>query len=165
MIFIIEAIVLCIIFTLAIIPVCKNPLIGIHDYPPAIIERVKSLGLITDDQIPHSKVVITKKISAALLISILLGFIVYKFNGADNFITGAIISYLLWFIVDWYDALVIDIAWFCHNKKFIIPGTEDMVKDYHDYMFHIKGSVKGMLYGIPVCLLVGLLVQLFVILK
>ena len=41
-----------------------------------------------------------------------------------------------------------------------IPGTEDM-KEYKDYWFHIKGSIRGSLIGIPACVLIGLLIILF----
>lgn len=49
------------------------------------------------------------------------------------------------------------ISWFCHDKHFIIPGTEDMIKDYHDYWFHIKGGFIGMLLAIPAALVAGLI--------
>jgi len=156
MIFIVEAMFLCVLFTLALIGVAKEPLSGIHNYPPAIIERVKELGLITDNQLPESKKILFKKLTAAVMIAVILGVIVYVVNGADTFEEGFLISYGLWCIVDWYDAFVIDILWFCHDKRFVIKGTEDMVKDYHDYWFHIRGSLMGMFIGLPVCQMVGL---------
>ena len=57
------------------------------------------------------------------------------------------ISYGLWLIVDWYDAIVIDILWLCHSKTYILPGTEDMTEAYHDYGYHVKASCVGMLIG------------------
>lgn len=42
-------------------------------------------------------------------------------------------AYALWCVVNWFDAFVLDCIWFCHDKHFVIPGTEDMVADYHDY--------------------------------
>ena len=63
-------------------------------------------------------------------------------------------------IVDWYDCFVIDWIWVCHSKKLIIPGTEDLMDSYKDYRFHFIASLKGMLIGLPVCLLAGVLVQL-----
>ena len=56
--------------------------------------------------------------------------------------------------MNWYDAFVIDCLWACHDRRVRIPGTEDM-KEYQDYWFHIKGSLKGQLLGLPVALLVG----------
>ena len=46
MIILIESLLLCFLFTLIIVPmVLKNPLSQIYNYPPAIIERVKELGI------------------------------------------------------------------------------------------------------------------------
>ena len=67
-------------------------------------------------------------------------------------------SYVIWLVICWFDALVVDCGWFCHSPKVRIPGTEDM-KEYHDYLFHIRQSLIGTLLGLPVCLLVGLFVQ------
>ncbi len=58
------------------------------------------------------------------------------------------ITYIIWTIVDWYDAIVIDWIWFCLDPRFVIPGTEDMTKTYHDYWFHTKASLRNMLIGL-----------------
>ena len=60
------------------------------------------------------------------MIGIILGAIVYFVNGSRSFLNGFLISYGLWLIVDWYDAIVIDILWLCHSKVWILPGTEDL---------------------------------------
>ena len=60
---------------------------------------------------------------------------------------GFIESYLIWLIIDWYDALILDCIWFCHSRKVRILGTEEM-KEYKDYRFHIKQSCIGMLLGL-----------------
>lgn len=83
----------------------------------------------------------------------------YFVNDADTFGKAFAISYGIWTIVDWYDAIVLDIGWFCHSKKVRIPGTEDMVKDYQDYWFHVKASCVGMLLGLPTCLIAGFVSQ------
>ena len=44
------------------------------------------------------------------------------------------------------------------DKHCVIKGTEDMEKDYHDYWFHIRGSLIGMLLAIPSALIAGLIV-------
>ena len=66
-------------------------------------------------------------------------------------------------VVDWYDALVIDCLWFCHSKRFVISGTEDMTAAYHDYGFHIRQSCIGIFIGLPVCLLTGGLTALLAV--
>ncbi|MBQ8280274.1 MAG: hypothetical protein IJZ23_10565 [Roseburia sp.] len=159
MVIFIESIIGCILFTIPIFILSKNPIEGIHDYPPAIIAKVKEKGIIDDTQVPGSKKVIVKKSLFALIIVFICAVVVYYINGARGFLQGFGYTYLLWTIVDWYDAIIIDCLWFCHDKRFVIPGTEGM-KEYKDYWFHIKGSVKGMLIGLPVALLVGVMVAL-----
>ena len=56
------------------------------------------------------------------------------------------------------DELGLDCIWFCHDKHFVIPGTEDMTDAYHDYWFHVKGALIGMALGIPAALTAGIVV-------
>ena len=58
------------------------------------------------------------------------------------------------------DRLLIDDYWVVHTGAWIIPGTEDMTAAYHDYWFHIKGALIGMLLGIPAALVAGGIVTL-----
>jgi hypothetical protein len=55
--------------------------------------------------------------------------------------------------------VVMDIIWFCHDKRFVFKGTEDMIDEYHNYFFHIKGSLIGEVIGIVVCLIAALIVS------
>lgn len=161
MILLIECLVAISLFTVIVMPVAlKNPLYIVGDYPPAIIKRCVELKIIPERKTKFTKKEIIKKLIAFVLISAILAFVVYKFNGADTFLKGFIDSYVIWLAVAWYDALVLDIIFFCNLKRFRIPGTEDM-KEYKDYWFHIKGSIRGSLIGIPACALIGLFVMLF----
>ena len=81
-------------------------------------------------------------------------------NGYNTFLDGFKYSFIIWSIINWYDAIVLDCMWFCHSKQFIIKGTEDMVEEYHNYWFHIKGSIIGEIIGLFVCLIVGVIVTL-----
>lgn len=154
--FLIECIIGCIIFTvIVILPMLENPLVQIHNYPPNIVAKVKELGLIKDNQEPHSKTVIIKKLIAGIVIVFIFGFVVHTINGADSFLSGFMYSYLIWTIINWYDFFILDVLLFCHIKRFRIKGTENM-KEYHDYLFHLYGSLKGMIIGLPICVLVGL---------
>ena len=161
MIIFIECVILSVLFTIPLLIMSKDPLRGIDNYPPAIIRRVQEMGLIDDTQLPRSKKVIARKLIAALVIVIICSLVIYFVNGARTFWESFGITYLIWTAVDWYDAVVIDWIWFCHSPRFVIPGTEDMVKDYHDYWFHAKGSLKGMIIGLPAALVVGGLAALF----
>lgn len=160
MIFVVEAVVACIVFTIIILASMKNPINQIYSYPPNIIGRVIELGLIEDKETPDRLGVIKKKWPAIIVFGVLLGLFVYFVNDADSFIKAFGVSYGVWLIVDWYDAIMLDIIWFCHSKRVRIPGTEDMVSDYKDYWFHIRSSMIGMLLGLPACLIAGLVCQI-----
>ena len=158
--FLMEAVVLCALFHLGVwTQVRQVPVRRVYSYAPAFVERYIELGKIPDKKNPGTLERVRKKWPAAIVIGILLGAIVYFVNGSRSFLNGFLVSYGLWLIVDWYDAIVIDILWLCHSKTYILPGTEDMTEDYHDYGYHVKASCVGMLIGLPVCLLIGLVVQ------
>lgn len=161
MILIIECIISCFLFTIIAGGMTYfSPLSMIRDYPPAIQKKVKELGLVTDEKKSFTIKYIIRKILAIIIFGLVLAFIVYKFNGADTFLKGFAYSYLLFCVVDWWDAIVMDCLWFCHSKKVIIPGTEGM-KEYKDYWFHIKGGLKGMLIGLLICALAGGFIEIF----
>ena len=158
--FLIEAIVLCVLFHLGVLlQVRKEPAERVYGYPPAIVERYIQLGKILDKKNPSTLERVKKKWPAAIVLGMILGAVVYFVNGSRSFLNGFLVSYGLWLIVDWYDAIVIDILWLCHSKAYILPGTEDMTAAYHDYGYHVKSTCVGMLIGLPVCLVIGLVVQ------
>lgn len=160
MIFWIEAAILCLFFTGMVVPsALKRPLNWVSDYPPAIQKRVAELGLLPERQKGTPPAFFARKFIAALLAAVLLALVLIFLNGAESFREGFLLSYGLWLVVDWYDALVLDCLWFCHSRRVVIPGTEDMTEAYHDYGFHVKMSMIGMVLGLPVCLLSGLIVQ------
>ncbi len=107
-----------------------------------------------------SKRVILRKLFTTILFLIAFVIIIYKFNRARTFAKGFLISYGIWNVIDWYDAFILDCLYFCHNKRFIIPETEDLIDSYHDYMFHIKGSLKGMIIGFPICIIIGIIIKM-----
>ena len=94
---------------------------------------------------------------AVVVFIVLFALIIKKVNKANTFLEGFTISYIIWLIIAWYDALIVDCLWFCHSKKVRIPGTEDM-KEYQDYGFHIRQSLIGSLIGLPACLAIGAIV-------
>ena len=161
MILFIECIIAIVLFTVIVIPVALiNPKYIVGDYPPEIIKRCVELKIIPKRKTRFTKKEIIKKVVASILFVSLLAYIVYRFNDANTFVSGFINSYIIWLAVCWYDALILDCIFFCNVKRFRIPGTENM-KEYRDYLFHIKGSIKGSIIGIPACMLVGLLVSMF----
>ena len=160
MTFFIESLIACGFFTLFVYLMSKNPIKSVFNYPPAIIERCDQLGLVDASNRPGGMAFYAKKICAMMMFGILLGLLVRYVNGCETFLCGALTAYALWVVVNWFDALVLDCLWFCHDKRFVILGTEDMTDAYHDYWFHIKGALIGMLLGIPAALVAGFVVML-----
>ena len=157
MIFFIESLTACALFSLFVFLMSRDPVKIIFDYPPAIIERCDKLGLVDAGNKPGGTVFYVRKITAMAVFGVLLGLLVRYVNGCSTFWCGALTAYALWCVVNWFDALVLDCLWFCHDKHFVIPGTEDLKEAYHDYWFHIKGALIGMILGIPAALVAGIL--------
>lgn len=158
MILIIESIALCILFTIMVYIMSRNPIKTLYNYPPKIQERVKTLDEYKD-KIPTQKNKVFAKSVASILIIAIISLILRYVNGYRTFIEGFGYGFLLWTIVNIYDAVVMDIIWFCHDPYFVFKGTEDMVDEYHNYWFHIKGSLIGEVLSLVICAIVGLVIQ------
>ena len=160
MTFLIESFIACAVFTLFVFLMSRDPIKTIFNYPSAIIERCDQLGLVDASNKPGGAAFYAKKITAMVIFGVLLGLLVRYVNGCTSFWCGALTAYALWCVVNWFDAFVLDCIWFGHDKHFVSPGTEDMVADYHDYWFHIRGGFIGMLLAIPAALVAGVIVIL-----
>ena len=158
MVLVMEAIVLCIIFSGMVYIMSQDPLKTLYNYPPKIQERVKSLEMYKD-KIPTTQKKVAVKVIFSIMVIVVISLILRFVNGYTTFIEGFGYGFLLWTIVNIYDAVVIDICWFCQNPRFVFEGTEDMVAEYHDYWFHIKESLKGEVIALGVCIVVGLIIQ------
>ena len=154
----IESVVLCLIFTLMVYLMSRDPIKTIYNYPPKIQERVKSLEEYKD-KIPTEENKIGTKLLACVLFLAILSFVLKYVNGCDTFMEAFGFGFLLWTVVNLYDAIVLDIIWFCHDKHFVIKGTEDMAEEYHNYAFHLKGFLVGEGLALMICALAGLVVQ------
>ena len=158
MIIVIESIALCVLFTIMVYIMSREPIKTLYNYPPKIQERVKTLEEYKD-KIPTQKNKIFAKSLASILIIVIISLILRYVNGYTTFIEGFGYGFLLWTIVNIYDAVVMDIIWFCHDPYFVFKGTEDMVDEYHNYWFHIKGSLIGEVLALVICAIVGLVIQ------
>ena len=158
MIIVIESIILCVLFTIMVYVVSREPIKTLYNYPPKIQERVKSLDEYKE-KIPSTENKIGAKIIASILFLIIICIVLRYINGYTTFIESFKYGFLLWTIVNLYDAIVLDIIWFCHDKHFVFKGTEDMVEEYHNYWFHIKGFFIGEILALVICTLAGLIIQ------
>jgi hypothetical protein len=158
MILAIESVALCLLFTLIVVGMSREPIKQLYNYPPKIQERVRSLPAY-EGKIPTRKNKLAAKLTASVLFIVILSLILRYLNGCTSFLQAFGTGFLLWTIVNLWDAIVLDILWFCHDPHFVLKGTEDMVSDYHDYWFHIKGFFIGEGLALAVCAIAGLIVQ------
>ncbi|MBR5342167.1 MAG: hypothetical protein IK151_09645 [Erysipelotrichaceae bacterium] len=153
----IEILALCAAFTVMVYVMSRDPIKTVYNYPPKIQERVSSLDMYKD-KIPTQENKIITKLTACVIFTIVCALILRYVNGCKTFTEALKTGFILWTCVNLYDVVIMDIIWFCHDPHFVLPGTEDMVEDYHDYLFHIKGGFIGELIGMAVCVLASLIV-------
>ena len=154
---VIETAVLCILFTVFVHVISREPIKTLYNYPPKIQERVRSLEMYKD-QIPTENNKIAAKLTASVLMIVIISLVMKFVNGYDTFLDSFICSFIIWSIINWYDAIVLDCLWFYHSTQFVFEGTEDMVDEYHNYWFHVKGALLGELIGLFVCIVSGIIV-------
>ena len=160
MILFIECVISCAVFTLIILPsLYKDPIKHIMSYPKEIIERVENLPQYKDVIKVEKKRHLSIKLISVLIFAIVLAVVAY-YSGAKNFKSAYIHVFILFFVVNIYDMIVLDIGLFCHSKRTRIPGTEDMDKEYKNPWHHIKGAVIGIVIGTIVALLSGAIVHI-----
>ena len=149
---IIEAVILTIAFTaMILIPLVKNPVWWIHDYPKDIQEEYFK----THERVPaefFSPTVLMKK-GMALLVALALLLGVVKWAGAYDFWSAFAVGYGIWLLIDWYDCFILDWVIFANLKAVRLPGTEHMDKAYHQKCYHFIQSLWGMLIGLIPCLM------------
>ena len=135
----------------------KNPVAGIHNYPPEIQEEYfKTHPRI--EAAPTSKRTILIKSSALLLFAAILtaGAVI---AGAQSFWEGFLFAAGLFVVVLAWDTFFLDWVLFARLRMFRLPGTEHMDKAYAQKWFHLRGALfPGLLYGTVTGLIVGLLV-------
>jgi len=128
-------------------------------YPKEIRDRVENLPQYKDVIKVEEKRHLSVKLIAVLIFAIVLAVVAY-YSGAKNFKSAYIHVFILFFVVNIYDMIVLDIGLFCHSKRTRIPGTEDMDKEYKNPWHHIKGAGIGIIIGTIVALLSGAIVHI-----
>ena len=158
MIFLIESLMACVLFTLLIKLISHNRQeVFTNDYPPVVADKLRQLGLIAEKP-PAKKKDIIRKLTAMIVFALLFALLMRYVNGIETFGEAALTVYGLWLVVDWYDFLVMDILLAPFDKFYQKSGVSAL--DKSAVWFHFKGSLRGMILGIFCALLVGLIVPL-----
>ena len=158
MIFLIECIAACVLFTVALEIACAGRReVFVNDYPPIVTDRLRELHVVAEKP-PAKKSDIIRKLVACIVFALLFALLLRQVNGITTFWGGALTAYLLWLVVDWYDFLVIDILTAPFDKFYKLAKVSAV--EPSAVRFHCMASVRGMALGLVFALLVGLLVVL-----
>jgi hypothetical protein len=163
MAFLIQSVILCALFTLAITRTMRDPINGILSYPPAIRRRVESLPRYQETIRWEKKAHMWKKLLAVPIFSVILAGACWL-GGARTFPASFLYGLGLFLVVNLWDLVVLDWLWFCRSPKVRLPGTEDMDREYRDPWFHLRGFLIGVGIGAVVSLLSSGLLAAFRIL-
>lgn len=125
----------------------------LYNYPPKIQERAVALGVTTKEEMAANAKKY-KPMGFAIMSGLCL-VIICAINHETTFWAGFYQSYIFLNAFSVFDAAVLDSMWFCHSKRWVIPGTEDMTEAYHDYWFHWKWVFIGLVSLIPVVAIIG----------
>lgn len=159
MIFAIESIVACLLFTLLVeIATAKKREALVNDYPPVVTDKLRKVGLIAEKP-PARKTDILRKLIAIVIYAILFALPLRYINGIETFLEGMLTAYTLWLVVDWYDFLVLDVLLAPFDKFYKASGVSAFHKSA--VWFHFKASLRGMVIGAVFAPIVGLLIMLF----
>lgn len=158
MIFFIECVVACALFTLALeLLSAKRREVFVNDYPPVVTDRLRELHLVAEKP-PARKSDIIRKVIAVIVYALLFALVLRFINGVTTFWRAAWTAYLLWLVVDWYDFLVVDILMAPFDKFYKLAKVSAVEKSA--VLFHCKASLRGMVIGLVFAPIVGLLVTL-----
>ena len=158
MIFAVECVVACVLFTAALeILAARRREIFTNDYPPVVTDKLRDLNVIAEKP-PAKKSDVIRKLIAFVICAVVFAIVLRFINGITSFLNAALTAYLLWLVVDWYDFLVVDILMAFFDKFYKMAKISPF--DRSAVWFHFKASARGMIYGLVFAPVIGLFVML-----
>jgi uncharacterized membrane protein SpoIIM required for sporulation len=152
-IIVLELVIMCLLFLALVTSMMWiSPLSFISDYPPEIqqVYYTSQHKEAAKDKI--TVLMILKKVIALIVFLFLFAWMLHIAK-ASSFKEGVLLSYLYIFVIFCWDTFFIDWLLFPNIKRFRLPGTEHMDKEYHQKWFHVKVCLPV----IPVALIAGLI--------
>jgi hypothetical protein len=148
-----ELVIMCILFLgLVMGLMLMSPLSFISDYPPEIQAEYYRSQHKEATKEKLTVLMIVKKVVAVIAYLFLFAWMMHM-AGAETFRQGVLLAYLYMIVWFAWDTFFIDWVLFPNIKRFRLPGTEHMEKEYHQKWFHVKVCFPV----IPVAAVAGLL--------
>lgn len=144
----IELLVVIVCFMLVVtIPVTINPVSFISDFPPEIQEEYYRSQHLEKKKEVLSRAMIIKKVIAVIAALFLCAWMAH-IAGADTFWQGALLAFSYVAVIGAFDTFILDWIFFPRVKRWRLPGTEHMDKEYRQKWFHLKGVLVVIPLGV-----------------
>lgn len=151
----IELLTLIVCFTLIItIPITINPVSFISDYPPEIQEEYYRSQKREKKKEALTKAMIVKK-AVFLIIALFVCAWMAHTAGANTFLQGALLSFSYVIVIAAFDTFILDWIFFPRVKRWRLPGTEHMDREYSQKWFHLKGVLVVAPLGVIFAMIAG----------
>ncbi|MDO4175531.1 MAG: hypothetical protein Q4D42_12285 [Eubacteriales bacterium] len=149
----IEILVLLAVFTAFVwLTTLHGPLGGIHWYPKAAQEKALALGLVTKERLV-SRARAVRCVLLLIVAAIILGS-VFLVNRAVGWSIAFGQIYGMLFVMNWYDAIVVDYLWVAKTGYWHIPELGDM-PIAKPWSLILKERIMMSLLYIPIAALFG----------
>lgn len=156
-ILVVECVILLAIVYLNVVRVLmKNPESMIADYPPEIQEAYfKSQGKSLEKEKMTAKS-LTAKAGALIIYAAVMAIMAY-IAGAHTFLQGFLAVVIYGIALFSFDTFILDWIFFPRIRKFRLPGTEYMDREYRQKWFHVKACFPMIPVFAAMAVLVGLI--------
>lgn len=136
----------------------KNPVNMITDYPPEIqAEYYRSQGLEAHREKLSAKNYIAKGVFLLAALAVIVG--MAHLAGARTFLEGALAALCYALAIFAFDTFIIDRIFFPRVKRWRLPGTEHMDREYAQKWFHVKACFPMIPVFVVMAALVGLIIM------
>lgn len=152
-------IILAAVTVVDIIGMKRHSLMGLHNWPVKIQERVRELPQYKDKvkgNVLTAKQRIIRKLPALIVVLAAFWGLIYL-AGARDFLHGMLYSLILWVVIKLYVTLVLQCLVLAGNRSFRIPGTEDLEQEWSNRKFYLSSIPRSLAAGVIVSLIIGLL--------
>lgn len=158
-IIIVECLVISVLFSIMVVTMLnKDPVNMIVNYPPEIqAEYYRSQGLEAKKEKLTAKNYIAKVIFMLVALVVIIGFAYLA--GARTFLDGFIAAACYCLALFAVDTFIIDWIFFARVKRWRLPGTEHMDKEYAQKWFHVKECLPMVPVFAVLAVIVGLIIM------
>ena len=151
-VYLLQAAVLLLIFTAAVVPgLTRDPVSFVSSFPPDIQAVYYRTQGIPRPKAPFTRAELIRKLMVLLLSLFPLGWLA-KLCGAESFAGSFWMILSDFVIIAGFDTFLLDWVFFPRVRCWRLPGTENMDQAYRQKWFHLK----GVLLMTPVFLLYAL---------